>query len=180
MTATIGYMSSEVVAYVALSIDGYIARDDGSVDFLERFSTDEYGFHDFFDTIDALVMGSATYEQILGFGWPYGDTPGLVLTTRDLATPEEATISFSAAPTGEAIRTYAMAFERRIWVVGGGKVITAALLAGAVDILEMYVMPIALGSGVPLFEESYTGRLDLREARSFTNGVVRLEYLTAP
>jgi dihydrofolate reductase len=180
MTATIGYMSSEVVAYVALSIDGYIAQDDGSVDFLERFSTDEYGFHDFFDTIDAVVMGSATYEQILGFGWPYGDTPGLVLTTRDLATPEEATISFSAAPTGEAIRTYAMAFERRIWVVGGGKVITAALLAGAVDILEMYVMPIALGSGVPLFEEPYTGRLDLREARSFTNGVVRLEYLTAP
>jgi dihydrofolate reductase len=178
--ATVVAMSSEIVAYVAVSLDGYIAEADGSVEFLERFGSDEYGFHDFVSGIDAVVMGSATYEQILGFGWPYGDTPGLVLTTRELPTPEEATISFSEAATGSAIRDYAMAFEKRIWVVGGGRVITEALLAGAVDTLEMYVMPIALGSGVPLFAQPYTGRLELREALSFTNGVVKLEYLTAP
>jgi dihydrofolate reductase len=180
MTATIGYMSSEVVAYVALSIDGYIARDDGSVDFLERFSTDEYGFHDFFDTIDALVMGSATYEQILGFGWPYGDTPGLVLTTRDLDTPEEATIRFSAVPTGKAIRDYATAFERRIWVVGGGNVITNGIQQGGIDTLEMYVMPVVLGTGVALFTQELDGPLTLTSSDTFTNGVVRLVYATSP
>jgi dihydrofolate reductase len=172
-------MSSHVIAYVAVSLDGYIAGDDGSVDFLEQFGTDEYGFHEFFGSIDAVVMGSATYEQILGFGWPYGDTPGLVLTTRDLDTPQGATISFSAEPTGQAIRDYAMAFEQRIWVVGGGKVITDGIQQGAIDTLEMYLMPVVLGSGVALFTETLDGPLALTSSDTFTNGVVRLVYSTA-
>ena len=173
-------MSSQVVAYVAVSLDGYIARADGSVDFLEQFGTDEYEYHEFFASIDAVVMGSTTYEQVLGFGWPYGDTPGLVLTTRALDTPEGATISFSANPTGKAIRDYAREFEGRIWVVGGGKVITDGLLQGAIDTLEMYVMPVALGTGVPLFTEALGDPLALTSSHTFSNGVVRLEYTTAP
>ena len=173
-------MSAQVVAYVAVSLDGYIAADGGSVDFLERFGTDEYGFQEFFDSIDSVIMGSATYEQILGFGWPYGDTPGLVLTTRVLGTPDGPDISFSAEPTGRAIVGYASSFDRRVWVVGGGKVITAGLSNGAIDTLEMYVMPIALGSGVPLFTSPYSGRLDLAESQSFSNGVVKLVYSTTP
>ena len=144
-------MASQVIAYVAMSIDGYIAGDEGSVGFLDQFGSDEYGFHEFFDSIDAVVMGSATYEQILGFGWPYGDTPGLVLTTRSLDTPVGPAISFSAEPTGAAIRAYADSFDRRVWVVGGGEVITEGLIQGSIDVLEAYVMPVALGSGVPLF-----------------------------
>lgn len=171
-------MASQVIAYVAVSLDGYIAADDGSVGFLEQFGIDEYGFHEFFDSVDAVVMGSLTYEQILGFGWPYGDTPGLVLTTRDLITPEGPTISFSKEPTGLAIRNYARTFERRIWIVGGGKVITEGLREGAVDVLEVYVMPVALGSGVPLFASPYSGRLDLAESQTFSNGVVKLVYST--
>ena len=173
-------MASQVIAYVAVSLDGYIAAADGSVSFLEPFGTDEYGFHDFFDSVDAVVMGSTTYEQILGFGWPYGDTPGLVLTTRDLSTPEGPTISFSQEPTGHAIRDYAGAFEQRVWVVGGGKVITEGLREGAVDVLEMYVMPVALGSGMPLFASPYDGRLDLAESQTFSNSVVKLVYSTTP
>ena len=171
-------MKSQVIAYVAVSIDGYIAGDGGSVDFLERFGSDEYGFHEFFDTIDAVVMGSTTYEQILGFGWPYGDTPGLVLTTRGLNTPPGATITFTADATGSAIRGYASRFEQRIWVVGGGRVITDGLSQGAIDVLEMYVMPVALGTGVPLFTTEYMGRLELADIERFSNGVVKLVYST--
>ena len=173
-------MSAQVVAYVAVSLDGYIAGADGSVGFLEQFGTVEYGYHDFFASIDAVVMGSATYEQILGFGWPYGDTPGLVLTTRVLDTPEGATITFSADPTGRTIREYAEGFERRIWVVGGGEVITQGLLAGAIDVLEMYLMPVALGTGVPLFTAAYDGRLELTESRTFANGAVRIVWSATP
>ena len=171
-------MSAEVIAYVAVSLDGYLAGADGAVDFLESFGTDEYGFHDFSDSIDAVVMGSATYEQILGFGWPYGDTPGLVLTTRKLGTPEEPEISFSDEPTGTAIRRYADPYDGRVWVVGGGKVITEGLVQGAIDILEMYVMPVVLGSGVPLFSSPYNGRLDLTDTEAFSNDVVKLVYST--
>jgi dihydrofolate reductase len=171
-------MSAEVIAYVAVSLDGYLADDDGAVDFLERFGTDEYEYHEFFGSIDALVMGSATYEQILGFGWPYGDMPGLVLTTRNLDTPESAEISFSDEPTGTAIRQYADAYDGRVWVVGGGKVITEGLLQGAIDVLEIFVMPVVLGSGVPLFSAPYNSPLDLVDTAAFSNGVVKLVYST--
>jgi dihydrofolate reductase len=171
-------MSAEVIAYVAVSLDGYLAGDDGAVDFLEQFGTDEYGYHQFFDSIDALVMGSATYEQILGFGWPYGNTPGLVLTTRKLDTPESAEISFSDEPTGIAIRRYADVHDGRVWAVGGGKVITEGLIQGAIDVLEIYVMPVVLGSGVPLFSSPYNSRLDLVDTAAFSNGVVKLVYST--
>jgi dihydrofolate reductase len=173
-------MSAEVIAYVAVSLDGYLAADEGAVDFLERFGTSEYGFHKFFDSIDAVVMGSATYEQILGFGWPYGNTPGLVLTTRELRAPEGPEISYSDEPTGIAIRRYADLYDDRVWVVGGGKVITEGLLQGAIDVLEMYVMPVVLGSGVPLFSSPYDGRLDLANTEAFSNGVVKLVYSTTP
>lgn len=173
-------MASQVIAYVAVSLDGFIAGDGGSVGFLEQFGSDEYGFHEFFDTIDAVVMGSTTYEQILGFGWPYGDTAGLVLTNRSLEVPDGPTITFTNELTGDAIRSYADRFERRIWVVGGGKVITAGLAQGAIDVLEIYRMPVALGSGVPLFTAEYTGRLELTETRAFSNSVTRLVYATTP
>lgn len=173
-------MPTEVIAYVAVSLDGYIAGDGGTVDFLEQFGSDEYEFHEFLDGIDAVVMGSATYEQILGFGWPYEDIPGLVLTTRTLDTPDGPSITFSTEPTGTAIRNFARSYDRRVWVVGGGNVITEGLLQGAIDTLELYVMPIVLGSGVPLFTSEYGGRLELAESKTFSNGVVKLVYSTTP
>lgn len=169
-------MSSGVVAYVAVSLDGYIAGDDGKVAFLEDFGSEEYDFHGFLSTIDAVVMGSATYEQILGWGWPYGALPGLILTSRDLDSAEGASLTFSSEPTGEAIRSFAAGFKNRTWVVGGGKVILDAMHAGAVDVLEIYVMPVALGSGVPLFPEPFSGSLGLVESKAFSNGVVMLRY----
>lgn len=172
-------MAQDVIAYVAVSLDGFIAGDKGSVDFLEGFGSQEYGFDDFMKTVEAVVMGSTTYEQIVEWGWPYGSTPALVLTSRNLAIIEEAEIAFSSAATGLAIRSYAAQVEGRVWIVGGGQVITDGLRDGAIDLLEVYVMPIALGSGVPLFTEAYSGPLDLLESASFTNGVVKLLYSTS-
>ncbi len=168
-----------MIAYVAVSLDGFIAGHQGSVDFLEGFGSKEYGFDDFMETVEAVVMGSTTYEQIVGWGWPYGSTPGLVLTSRELAIIEEADVTFSSADTGTAIRSYAARVEGRVWIVGGGQVITEGLKDGAIDLLEVYVIPVALGSGVPLFTEAYSGPLDLLESDTFTNGVVKLLYSTS-
>ncbi|MFV1999270.1 MAG: dihydrofolate reductase family protein [Acidimicrobiia bacterium] len=171
-------MASEVIAYVAVSLDGYIAGEGGTVDFLAEFGSDEYEFDEFMESVGAVVMGSTTYEQILGWGWPYGSTPGLVLTSRSLEIAEEPEITFSARATGEAITAYAEGVTTRLWVVGGGDVITAGLAEGAIDTLELYVMPLVLGSGVPLFTEPYEGPLDLVENVAFDNGVVKLVYST--
>ena len=169
-------MATEVIAYVAVSLDGYIAAADGSVGFLDDYGSEEFDFHGFFATIDAVVMGSTTYEQVLGWGWPYGDTPGLVLTSRDLPVAEGANVSFSSAPTGDAIRAYADGIDQRVWIVGGGRVIVDGMNDGAIDVLELYVMPDALGSGIPLFPDAFEGTLTLSESRPFDNGVVKLVY----
>ncbi len=119
-------MATDTIAYVAVSLDGYIAGDDGAVDFLETYGSDEYDFHGFMAQIGGLVMGAATYEQIVGWGWPYGEVPGLVLTSRDLPIAEGAEIEFASGDTGDEIRAYAEKISGRVWVVGGGRVIVDA------------------------------------------------------
>lgn len=169
-------MATDTIAYVAISLDGYIAGEGGSVDFLESFGSEEYDFQGFMAQVGGLVMGSTTYEQIVGWGWPYGDTPGLVLTSRELPTADGAYVEFGSGETGDEISAYAARTESRVWVVGGGRVIIDGMNAGAIDILEMYVMPVALGTGVPLFPEAFSGTLTLTESKPFTNGVVMLRY----
>ncbi len=169
-------MTDETIAYVAVSLDGYLAADDGTVSFLDDFGSDEFDFAGFFGTVGALAMGSATYEQVLGFGWPYGDRPCLVLTTRKLPVPDGADVVFSREPTGAALASFARRHEGRLWVVGGGQVITAGMDAGAIDTLEIYVMPVGLGSGVPMLTSRTTRALTLVDSTTFGNGVVRLVY----
>jgi dihydrofolate reductase len=169
-------MAAETVAYVAVSLDGYIAEADGSVTFLDDFGSEEYDFHGFLESIGALVMGSTTYEQVLGFGWPYGDRPCLVLTSRELDVPDGANVTFTGERTGRAIRAFAESAPKRVWVVGGGRVIVDGMREGGVDLLDLFVMPVVLGTGIPLFPERFDGALELVESDRFTNGVVRLVY----
>lgn len=169
--------TDDVVAMVAVTMDGYIARADGAVDFLDKYVIEEFDFDDFMEGIGAIVTGSATYEQAVGFGWAYGARPTLVLTTRqDLAVPVGADVQFSDSPTPEAVRRFASATPGRLWVLGGGRVITDALLGGAVDTLDLTVMPEALGSGIPLFAAPFAGRLELVETTPYAGGAVRLIY----
>ena len=169
-------MATDVVAYLAVSLDGFIAEADGTVHFLDQFGTDEFGYDSFIEGVGATVMGSATYEQVVGFGWPYGDMPTLVLTSRQLDVPDGANVTFSSERTGDAMRVFCATATKRVWVIGGGKVVTAALQAGAVDTLELYVMPVVLGRGVPLFTEPCEGPLRLIESSTYSNGVVKLVY----
>ena len=101
----------------------------------------------------------------------------LVLTSRvDLEVPDGANITFKASPTAEAIRSFSAETPKRLWVFGGGGVVTAGLLGGVIDILDIVVVPEALGSGIPLFTEAYTGPMSLIESTSFSNGAIRLVY----
>jgi dihydrofolate reductase len=171
----------DTVASLAISADGFIAEVDDSVDFLSKYVMDDYDFAGFMDTIGALIMGRSTYEVTLGFGWPWGAMPTMVLTTRtDLEVPDGADVTFSNQPTAEAIRAYSAQTTKRLWVHGGGRVITDGLLGGAVDTLDLMVMPEALGTGIPLFVEPYAGPMRLVEHTGFACGAVRLIYDTTP
>ncbi len=170
---------SDVVASLAVSLDGYVCRADGSVDYLEKYPIEEYDFDGFVDGVGALIMGSTTYVQTVGWGWTWGDRPTMVLTTRaDLPVPEGADIRFAARPTAEAIRSFSAETPKRLWVFGGGRVVTEGLRGGAIDTLDITVMPEALGDGIPLFSDAYDGPMLLVETVAYSNGAFRLVYDT--
>ena len=171
---------NEVVAQVAVSLDLYIAEDDGGVDFLEKHSVADYDFDAFSETIGGLVIGSTTYVQAVGFGWVWDDLPTLVLTSRDdLPTPDGADVRFAAMPTPEAIRSFSAETPKRLWVMGGGRVISEGLAGGAIDTLDLMVMPEVLGSGIPLFAEPYDGPMRLVTTEHYEGDAVRVVYETS-
>ena len=180
-----GMTDTDVVASLAVTLDGYIAQTDGNVDFLQRYPPDGFGtefdFDAFTDSIGALIMGSATYIQTIGWGWTWGDRPTTVLTTRTgLPTPDGADIRFTNSATAATIRAFSAETPKRLWVFGGGKVVTDGLIGGAIDTLDITVMPEALGNGLPLFTDAYGGPMRLMETTVFSNAAFRLVYNTTP
>lgn len=170
---------TDVVASLALTLDAFIARADGSVDYLEKYSLDDFDFESFSDGIGALIMGSTTYTQTLQWEWMWGDRPTMVLTSRtDLPVPDGAEVRFVSRSTPEAIRSFSAETPKRLWVFGGGKVITDGLRGGAIDTLDITVMPEALGRGIPLFTEAYEGPMKLVESITYPNSAIRLIYDT--
>lgn len=174
-------LSHDVVASLAVTLDGYIARRDGSVDYLDKYQIEGFDFDEFTSTIGALLMGSTTYEQAVGWGWLWHRLPTMVLTTRSgLPVPEGADVRFTAMPTAEAIRSFSVDTPKRLWVMGGGGVITRGLAAGVIDTLDLMVIPEAIGNGIPLFTQSYQAPGRLVDATAFRDGAVRLVYDTRP
>ena len=170
------------------SLDGFIARRDGSVDWLE--TSDEFagggtlepGFVEaFLKTIDCYVMGSRTYETALGFeakgfGWSYGDKPTFVLTRRDLPRIRN-TVEFYSGDLAQLVNERLRPSFRSIWFVGGGVVSGECLRLGLADEVRYSILPILIGDGIPFFEK--LGRdvpLHLTEVKAYKNGMVELLY----
>lgn len=169
-------------AYIAASLDGYIADASGGVDWLKPFDAVDYGYDEFIQNIGLIVIGRTTFDQILGFGdWPYGDIPVLVLTHHPLPQVlPPAAQAIQGSPDAVAQWALGQRMPGDIWLLGGGKVLADFLRAGRMDVLELFVMPVLLGDGVPLFPETrmenFGNRLFPGPATTYKNGVVRLEY----
>jgi dihydrofolate reductase len=170
---------ANVILYIATSLDSYIARKDGRVDWLSMVETSDtdYGYADFYQSVDALVMGSRTYEQALGFGdWPYPGKPSYVFTTRNL-TSERKDVIFTSAKPDTVIREMDAQGFTRIWLVGGAELTAVFLKFHLVDEYILSVVPTILGEGIPLFlppipEE----KLKLVELQQYPTGLVQLRY----
>lgn len=163
--------------YLAASVDGFIARPDGGLDWLEAVHREgeDYGYAEFVRSIDAHVVGRKTYDAVLGFGaWPYAGKRVVVLTRRPPA-PRHGE-EFYAGDPGALLERLAREGVRRAYV-DGGDVVRQFLAARLVDDLTLSVIPLLLGQGVPLFGGALPEQgLTLEEARSYPSGLVRLRY----
>lgn len=170
------------------SLDGFIARKDGRVDWLEI--SDEFAGGDtldpefvesFLKTIDCYVMGSRTYEVALnfeakGFGWAYGDKPTFVLTSRDLPRTRD-TVDFYSGDLTQFVNGRLRPTFPSIWFVGGGAVSGECLRLGLADEVRYSILPILIGKGITFFEKlDRDVPLHLTEVKAYKNGTVALRY----
>jgi dihydrofolate reductase len=173
-------MKPAIVLFIAMSLDGYIARPDGSVDWLAPFegAGEDYGYGCLISRVGGLLMGRRTYEQVLGFDpWPYGTRPVFVLSSRTLPTPGESDVSFVAGSPSDLVTAARRATDRPLWLVGGARLAQSMLAAGLVDELEIALVPVLLGDGISLFgSPAPPGDLALAEARTYRSGLVMLRY----
>ena len=179
---------SRVTIHMVASLDGFIARKDGRVDWLDTHdefpaghTMDAAAIEAFLDTIDCYVMGSRTYETALrfeaqGLGWSYGDKPTFVLTSRDLPRTRDS-VEFYSGDLAQFVNGRLRSAFRSIWFVGGGAVSTECLRLGLADEVRYSVVPILIGDGIAFFQKFDRDiPLHLAEARAYRNGMVELRY----
>lgn len=143
----------KITYYVAMSLDGFIAREDGDVSWLDAVDIDqaESSYDDFFAGIDGLVMGRKTYDFVFNYGsWPYGDVLTWVFTSKVLEPLEGANLKIVQTVDDFIQEAKAKGMEH-IWLVGGGKLASSFLEKDFLTHLSITEMPIELKSGIPLF-----------------------------
>ncbi len=163
----------KIFLYIAPSLDGYIARENGDVDWLPT-NTDS-GYFDFYKSIDTVIMGKKTYDQILTFGkYPYKGKKSYVLTRDETLTKDE-NVEFSS-DLGVFTRTLNSSSEANIWLIGGAELISSFLRNKLIDEIILSVIPIVLGKGIPLFQKiDKEIKLELIKTTEYSN-LVELTY----
>jgi dihydrofolate reductase len=177
-----------VTLHMAASLDGFIARRDGRVDWME--TVDEFAqgeelsaeqVHAFLDGIDCYVMGSHTYETALqfeaqGLGWSYGDKPTFVLTCRELPKTRD-TVRFHCGDLAHFVNTQLRTTFSSIWIVGGAALAGECLRLGLADEIRYSILPVLIGDGISFFDKlGQDIPLHLKEVKAYQSGVVELCY----
>jgi len=174
---------SRVTLHMVSSLDGFIARKDNNVSWLNTDGRYEAGVSiseeqaaAFVKAIDCYVLGSRTYEHAVELGWPYGDTPTVVVTARKLPSTRKSVEFYSGNLKTLVDEKLALRY-RNIWLVGGAMLSQRFLELGLVDEIRLTMAPVLLGDGLRLFGGSLTEkRWDLKNVVAYKNGFVELTY----
>lgn len=174
---------AEIILYIAVSLDGYIATKDGGVDWLSiaEDAREDYGYSAFYDSVDALLMGRHTYEQILGFGdWPYAGKTSYVMTSRALSC-ERGDVQFVSNDIAKLVERINATAHQRVWLAGGGQLASHFHQQRLITEYQLFVIPVTLGGGIPLFlAHQGMQRLELTHSQAYPKGVVELHYRPVP
>ena len=171
---------TEFIYYAAISLDGFIAKLDGNVEWLNKYleTGEDYGFNKFNESIQAIVMmGRGTYEKSLEFGeWPTGETPCWVFSSR-LTKSDIPSVKITSSSPQDASVELSHAGIQRAWLMGGGKLAASFLAAGLIHEYDLAIMPELLGEGIPLVQPiNAQVDLELVDHTVHPSGVVQLKY----
>jgi len=167
--------------YIATSLDGFIAREDGSIDWLMEYENNpetDYGYSEFYSSIGTVLMGRKTYAQVLEFGdWPYKEKKSYVFTGKKDSLPCEKNVEFVTGDLKKFVHQLKESTEQDIWLVGGSQLIKAFLAENLVQDLIIFIVPVILGGGIPLFDRiGKQIKLKTFGIEKYENGIVRLDY----
>jgi dihydrofolate reductase len=178
---------ASVQYYAAASLDGYIARPDGAIDWLQTYGQEagleegpmsDGSYEEFYEGVGSLVMGAATYEWVLEHAskWPY-DLPAWVVTHRKLPQPPGGEVQFAK---GDAAPIRAKAMEaaggRNVWLVGGGNLASSWAEEGLIDEVIVTLVPVFIGEGLPFFAKAVKGELRHASTKTHSNGMIELRF----
>jgi dihydrofolate reductase len=172
----------KIIVYIATSADGYIARPDGNVDWLNVPSKGEdYGMTDFFKTVDTVLWGRRTFDEAMGRTKGKGgfskSMKTYVFTHHPPSDSPYKYVQFVNEPIDEFVRRLRASPGKDIWMMGGGGIIGSFLDAGELDEFIIHVMPVFIGEGIPLIQPRHLHtKLKLISSKAYENGVVRLHY----
>lgn len=172
----------KIKLYIAMSLNGKIARADGSIDWLDAIPNPEktdYGYGRFIESIDTTIMGNRTYQQIIDWGvdFPYQDKKNYVLTTNRTLKNTEF-VEFISKNHVDFVKNLKQKSGKDIWLIGGGQANTLLFNENLIDEIIIFIMPVVIPEGVALFDfVPKESQLKLKKTIEYSNGVVELNYL---
>ncbi|WP_448702346.1 dihydrofolate reductase family protein [Mucilaginibacter sp. AW1-3] len=171
----------KVKLFIAMSLDGFIAKPDGSLDFLSIVEQkgEDYGYSEFIKDIDTVILGRKTYDKVLTFGvpFPHADKQTFVLTRTE--RPAEGNIAFYTGDLHALVSKLKTAAGKHIFVDGGADIVNQMMALNLIDEYIISIIPVYLGEGVPLFKQGRPeGKLKLISSKAFEKGLVQLHYAT--
>lgn len=172
-------MKRKVILYIAMSLDGFIAGKNDELDFLKQVETagEDYGYAQFIETIDTVIMGRKTYEIVLSFGigFPHADKKSYVLTRTSRVA--DANVTFFNGDVKTLLDDLRKTDGKNIFIDGGAEVVHLLLKNQLIDELIISIIPVLLGDGIRLFKGEEPGqKLELISTKSFEKGLVQLHY----
>lgn len=175
-----------VSLYIAVTLDGFIASQDDDVSWLEPFEQAglDYGYQQYYDSVDTLLMGFKTYEKVRQLApiWPYEDKPSFVFSLREDreidSRDQRSGVELLRCDVVEFVKYQQMHREGRHWLVGGGRLTGRLLNAGVLSELVLTIIPVTLGSGIPWSSGAFNkSDWTLQSTQTFDNGVIQLVYV---
>jgi dihydrofolate reductase len=172
-------MERKVVLYIAMSLDGYIAKRNDDLSFLSTVEKagEDYGYGEFIKTIDTVILGRKTYEKVLGFGipFPHADKKTFVITRTE--KPAIDNIIFYSSNLTELINKLKIQKGKNIFIDGGAEIVNELMQQNLIDDFIISIIPIFLGDGISLFKQGRPeSKLKLIHSTSFEKGLVQLHY----